>query len=121
MGERKISGGTAGMLIATAFFFDVLNIAADFISFGLLGIFVDAFAVIVLSLWFSHLGVSLWSSRNVGRTLLAMVLDAFPGTDLTFPWTWQVTYTVLTERVSESVVKTITKPQRSRTNSGWRI
>ena len=121
MGERKISNGSAAALIFFAVFFDILNIAVDFISFGLLGIFVDAFAAIFLSLWFSHLGVSLWSSRNVGRTLLAMVLDAFPFTDMTFPWTCQVTFTILTERVTSNATKPIAKSNPRRSNSGWRI
>jgi hypothetical protein len=120
MGERKISGGTAAMLIVTAVLFDLLNIAVDFISFGLLGVFVDAFATIVLSLWFSHLGVSLWSSRNAGRTILAMVFDAFPVTDLTFPWTCQVMYTVFTEVIAKPAIDKITKP-KSTPSSGWRI
>jgi hypothetical protein len=120
MGERKISNSSAALLIAAAIFFDLLNIAVDFISFGLLGIFVDAFATIILSLWFSHLGVSLWSSRNAGRTILAMILDAFPGTDLTFPWTCQVPYTVFTEVVAKPAIEKMTKPKLP-PSSGWRL
>jgi hypothetical protein len=85
-------------MISTAVLFDLINIGLDFITFGLLGWFVDAIATMIFSIWFSHHNASLWSSRNVGRTLVAMVIDAVPFGDLTFPWTIQVAYTALTER-----------------------
>lgn len=98
MGERKISNGTAAIMVGFAVIFDLVNIGVDFITFGIGGVFVDAAAALFFGIWFSHLGASLWSSRNVGRTILAMLLDAIPVGDLTFPWTWQVAYTAFTER-----------------------
>ena len=98
MGERKISNAMAGVMIACAFILDLLNIVVDFVTIGIGGFFMDGCIAIIFAIWFHHYSVSLGSSRNAGRTILAIVLDAFPVTDLMFPWTLQVAYTALTER-----------------------
>lgn len=118
MGERKVPKGTIGIMIAAAAVCDLVNIFIDFITFGLGGFFMDIITTTIFSLWFSHYGVSLISSRNALRTIGAFVLDAFPFTDLAFPWTWQVAYTALTERHPAPEAKPDTKPKPS---SGWRI
>jgi hypothetical protein len=100
MGERKIPSDVAVMMIVVAVLLDFINIGLDFIAFGLLGWVIDAIATMVFGIWFSHFKSSLWSSRNVGRTLVTVVIDAVPLGDLTFPWTAQVAYTAFTERVS---------------------
>lgn len=98
MGKRKISNTTASIMIGAAVICDLINIAVDFATLGIGGFIIDALTALFFSIWFWHLGVSLGSSRNAGRTILAILLDAFPVTDLTFPWTWQVAYTAFTER-----------------------
>lgn len=119
MGDRKISNNTAAMMITIAFMLDCLNIAVDFLTFGIGGFFMDAIITIVFTIWFSHLGASLFSSRNTLRTLGAILMDAFPFTDLAFPWTLQVAYTALTERHHAS--PTAEGAKKALTRSGWRI
>ena len=119
MGERKISYTNALIMVAVAFLLDLFNIVVDFMTFGIGGFFIDACTTIVFSIWFSHFGVSLGSSRNVGRTILAILLDAFPVTDLMFPWTLQVAYTAFTERHPTTMGQNVKK--LSRIKSGWRI
>ena len=119
MGERKISNTNAGIMVTVAFVLDCINIVVDFATIGMGGFFMDAIISIIFMIWFSHFGVSLGSSRNAGRTILAILLDAFPVTDLMFPWTLQVAYTAFTERHATPAGESIKKLSRIR--SGWRI
>ena len=90
MGERIIPNDTAWLMTFIAIGFDVTNIAVDLLTFGTGGMIVDSFAGATFTIWFSHLGASLWSSSSVGGTLLAIGVSAFPGLDLSFPWTIRV-------------------------------
>ena len=99
MGERKIPLGTGAFMIAVAVVLDCMNIALDFVSFGLLGWMIDFLALGIFSIWLSTYNASLWSS-NPGLTLIATIIDAVPFGDLAFPWTWRIAYSVFNERES---------------------
>lgn len=120
MEEHKISKSAAVIMIIFAFIFDLANIVVDFVTMGIGGFFMGAVTAMVFSVWFSHYGVSMTASRNVARFLLTIVLSAFPGTDLLFPWTVNVGLTVYLERKRESMAEKhdAKKPLRQ---SGWRL
>ena len=121
MGERKISNGTAGIMTAIAFILDGTNIVFDFITFGTGGIFMDVIIGGIFTIWFSHLGASLWSSNTIGWTLCAAGFSAFPITNLSFPWTARVASHAFTARhQSTSLSKVKTKPA-PKSRGTWRL
>ena len=118
LGKRKIPIGAAALMIPIAAILDLINIVVDFLTFGIGGIFVDALSAGVFSIWCSHYGASLWSSKNIGWTLLALLFDLFPVTDLTFPWTTRVTMAIITERHPLNLGK---NKEKSAYRSPWRL
>jgi hypothetical protein len=98
MGEKKVPTAIAIMMIVVAVLLDLFNLLIGFISLELFGWFGDVLAAMIFSIWFSHYGVSLGSSKNIGWTLVVILVDMLPFGDLTFPWAIRVGYLAFHER-----------------------
>lgn len=98
MDDFLIPRETAIAMTVCAFLFDLGNIFLDAISLALLSPLTEICAVLFFSIWFSHNGASLWSGSRVGGTMLAMLVDAIPAGNLTFPWTIRVATAAFTAR-----------------------
>src|SRR6185437_4988309 len=91
-GKRKIPLDMAVIMTTIAAFFDVLNILAELIPFVgfFIGFVLDLVMAAVFYVWFAHYDIKLFSERNAGASMIALVFNALPITDLTFPWTIRV-------------------------------
>jgi hypothetical protein len=114
-GARKISNDAAIFMTGIAIFLDLVAIAVEIIPVGgfVLGFVLDALIAVVFSMWFDHYHVNLWG-KNATGSFIALGMNAFPITDLTFPWAIRVGSLAFTAR--EEIPK-----EAEVTISPWRL
>ena len=110
MGKRKISSTTAGILVVFAFIIDATKTVVELIPLVgiILSMLADFVAVIIFSIWLSHLECSLWSPKNAGGTIIATALGTILPT-----WTVRISSLVLSER-EDIKPKIINRPRGKR-------
>lgn len=116
-GERKVPRTTAFAMIGVAVVFDLLNIAFELIPVigFVLGLIIDLLLTGIFFVWFDHYNVKLFGPKNFKGTMLAMAANAFPLTDLAFPWAIRVSSLAFSER------KEIPAEIQINRNSGFRL
>jgi len=72
----RLSGGTAFMMAAVAFFFvDTLHFVLDFIWLGFIANFLG---VIIFWPWLKAHGISMWSSSVATKTWITIIIESLP-------------------------------------------
>jgi hypothetical protein len=81
--------------------------AQAILTFLLIGFFlnpiIDIFVAILFAMWFSHHGVSMMSTKNIGPFLATVVAEFIPGISALPVWTGGVALTIMRNRVKEAV------------------
>ncbi len=77
-GERKIPNASAAWMAGAALSIDLIQAGLDFVPIAGMAanLVIEAAAAITFSIWLGEYGVNLWSSKNVGGTLLTLAIDA---------------------------------------------
>ena len=97
-GEKKVPTPVALQMIAAAFVFDLIGMAAELWTLGVGGLVMDIFSAFTFTLWLARYDVRLWSGKNHSLSMLAVFMDMIPLADWTFPWTWRVALLIFRER-----------------------
>ncbi len=86
-GPRKVPLDVACLMVGVAVFLDLLNIIAELIPVVgfVIGAIIDILILGLFYVWFHHYDVKFAAGKNAGGTLIAMVLNLFPLTDMAFP------------------------------------
>jgi len=116
-GERRIPNDTAILMTAIAGFLDLVSILAELIPIVgiVIGFILDMLMTGIFYLWFAHYDVKLFGNKNAAGSLIAFVLNAFPLTDLTFPWAVRV------GTLAFSAKKEVPQETAQQPSSAWRL
>ena len=88
------------MMTVVAVIIDLIQLPIDAFSVGLGGITVSIGAVALFAIWFDHLGVSLISSRHIGKVSWRVIIELLPVVNAWFGWTMLVRRVIREERAA---------------------
>lgn len=97
--EKQLKTTTIWLMIATALFFDALQILLDFLLMGWL---VTIFGSMTFWLWFKFHGYSFMKPKRVAGSTATLLIDAIPVLGW-FAWTVAISIFVLKNKAQEVV------------------
>ena len=97
LGERKVKGGAAAVIMVTAFGLDTLNFVIGILTVETLNFLTGPVSGIILYFIFRANGVSMWSGKNVLGSIITIAIDTTP-LNMFAPWTVRSAILIASER-----------------------
>ncbi len=101
---KELSNNTIFLMVATAIFFDVLQIALALIALDWL---VGIFGFLTFFVWFKLNGISFWSPKRAAAMSSAAILEAFPFLSSLPTWTAAVAIITLDTKAKQVAKKSL--------------
>jgi hypothetical protein len=117
--EKRLDNGTVFFMVLTAILIDLVQVFLGFIIIGeILDPLIDVVAMFLFGIWFSHHGIKVTGSKNIGAFLITGIIGFVPIVDMLPEWTIFVVRTVIKNRKNAAAAQS---QQSEEQNKPWRL